>query len=176
MHDLLLLLSIIWGDYDVDKRYWRSSRNKTSHWTGWISNQARIYKIDDTFFRRKLLFTYVSDFRMIMERPWTNYFTENILDIFHKSLCGREQMHIGIDLKMWKLQHTKQDKTHRAVNWVETQESYSKTCTTTTTTTPLHPIQWSSAPFETLQGHWGAQNQPTHSIMEQQRTSNAEIK
>ena len=36
------------------------------------------------------------------------------------------------------------------------------------TSTPLHPIEGSSAPFDTLQGHWGAQNQPTHSIMEQQ--------
>ena len=37
------------------------------------------------------------------------------------------------------------------------------------------PIEW-SAPFETLQGLWGAQNQPTHSIMEQERASNAEVK
>ena len=113
MRDLLLLLSIIRGDYDVDINDIEEAVETTrqSERCEYRITKARIYDNDNFFRRTKLLFNYVSIVANDYEKTLNKIFTENTLEFFHTSLCGREQMHLESDLQIWKLQHTKQDKT-----------------------------------------------------------------
>ena len=113
MHDLLLLLSIIRGDYDVvisdieevveTTRQTERGEHRTT--------KARINKTNDSFLEeRNCSSTSFLELRMrLWKDPKQNYFTENILEFLHKSLCGREQMHMESNLKMSKLQYTKEE-------------------------------------------------------------------
>ena len=114
MHNFLLLLSLIQENYELDindiddavetTRQSERSENRVT--------KAGISRTNDNFFRRtKLLFNisrvaneHKKALNKINQRKHTGIF-------FHKSLCGRENMHTESDLQMRKLQNTKQVKT-----------------------------------------------------------------
>ena len=110
VQNCLLLLSIIWADNDVDIKIIRYLDNedeeavKTPRQTERVEyrvTKSRINKTNNNVFRRtKLVFNHVSRVANDYKKTLSNYFTENILEFCHKSLCGWEQMHMKSDLQM----------------------------------------------------------------------------
>ena len=107
MHDLLLLLSFIRGDYDVGIDDFEEAVETTrqTERSEYRILKAGINKTNDFFFRRtKLLFNYVS---IAAIDYWKTLNKITLLKIywnfFYKSVCGKEQMHIESDLLMWNL-------------------------------------------------------------------------
>ena len=92
MHDLLLLLSIIRGYYDVDINDVEETVETTrqTERSEYRTTNARINKTNDNFFRgTKLLFNYVSrvanDFgkslnKVILEKICWNFFTNHCVE------------------------------------------------------------------------------------------------
>ena len=132
VHDLLVLLSIIRGDYDVDINDIEEAVEPRQTERGEYGiTKARINKTNDNFFRRtKLLFNYVFRVAKLLLQI---YFTENILEFFKNHYVEKNKCTWRVICRCRNCNILNKIKLIWTVNRVETQESYSKSCITTTT-------------------------------------------
>ena len=95
MHDISLLLFIIRGDFgvDIDNIEEAGETTRLTERYGYRTTETRINKTTKSFFRRtKLLLNYVYRDANDFEKTLNKINKENIRNVFHKSLCGREQV------------------------------------------------------------------------------------